>query len=88
MLLKEAYINTFGMVVTIPGKNMKSNSIPTIARMNGIEAFAPSIKGTSPILDAIKRQEPTGGVTNPIARETTVRIPKNNGSMPSSRING
>ena len=82
------FIKVFGTVVTISGNRINRTSSAAIAEMKGSEAFAPLKIGTFPIFDAMNKHAPTGGVTNPIANEITVMIPKNIGSIPTDWING
>ena len=65
--------------------NIRTRNIPII---KGIAARAPFARGIPAISHDMKRQAPTGGVTNPIARAITVTTPKRRGSIPRIWITG
>lgn len=68
--------------------NVIINRHITIAMINGMTATAVLSILTLPTLEATKRLTPSGGVTKPIARETTRMIPKWTGSIPTATTTG
>lgn len=65
-----------------------SNRHMIIAMMKGTTATAVFSSLTLPTLEATNKLTPSGGVTNPIASETTRMIPKWTGSTPTAITTG
>lgn len=57
-------------------KNVINSNVIIIAKKNGIIAFANDSIDNPEIPDATNRLTPSGGVINPIAKLTTIIIPK------------
>ena len=76
-------MNIFGSVILIAGINVISNKSTTITRINFIIPEHTVSRSLRPTLDATNRLIPRGGVMNPIARLTTITMPKWIGSTPN-----
>ena len=70
------YPNKSGNNIDIAGTYVMNNNTTIITIKNGIIPFMTSSRVVSPTREATNKFTPKGGVINPIAKFTTIMIPK------------